>query len=54
MAKIITITEKPEQGRKQRVCHVCGEPYEGWNFVQCPDCERSGVEIEIHEAWREV
>jgi hypothetical protein len=39
---IITITEKPTTGRMDRVCHKCGDTYNGWNFAVCKSCERAG------------
>ena len=39
---VITLTVKPDMGNLSRVCHKCGEPYVGWNFAVCKDCERAG------------
>jgi hypothetical protein len=36
---IIILTDKPTTGRMDRVCHVCGDTYNGWNFVACRECE---------------
>lgn len=39
--KHITLFEKPLVGAMDRVCHVCGDNYFGWNFVACPTCENA-------------
>lgn len=46
---IIIITEKPEQGKVNRVCRICGEPYIGWNYVQCGKHPRNYT---VSETWR--
>ena len=46
---IITLTHRPEQGKRQRTCHLCHEPYEGWNFVVCGPCEIKGGYTVAHE-----
>lgn len=48
----ITISERPVMGKVSRVCRVCGEPYEGWNFVQCQECENSCTPVTVIETWR--
>ena len=47
---IITLTTRPEQGKRQRTCHVCGDPYEGWNFVACIPCEIRGGYV-VNRLW---
>jgi hypothetical protein len=49
---IITISQKPVQGKVERVCRICGDTYTGWNFVRCskPSCQAR--KIEVAETWR--
>lgn len=37
----IVIVEKPQSGRIDRICKICGDSYFGWNFVACKNCEQS-------------
>ena len=48
---IVVITDRPEMGSRERVCHNCGEIYVGSNFVRCLDCERNYA-VTVVEAWR--
>lgn len=48
----ITIYSRPEMGNIQRYCSICTEPYQGWNFVMCPECESMGMQVTVIEAWR--
>ncbi len=45
----IVINSKPEQGKRQRTCNVCSDPYEGWNFVHCGCAVKPYTVV---EAWR--
>lgn len=45
----IVIESKPDQGNRQRVCNVCTEPYQGWNFVHCGCAVKP---YRVIEAWR--
>jgi hypothetical protein len=47
---VITLTEKPESGRRYRECKVCGEIYWGWNFIACHVCEHEHNYIVV-ENW---
>ena len=49
LVMIITLTHRPEQGFRQRTCRMCGDPYEGWNFVVCAPCEIKGGYTVAHE-----
>jgi len=49
--KIITLTEKPEMGNRERMCKGCGEGYRGWNFALCQECERERGRFTIVRAW---
>lgn len=33
--------EKPVQGKRERVCHICSKTYVGWNFAVCLTCEQT-------------
>lgn len=46
----IEIVEKPQMGKRQRLCKACAEPYYGWNMYICAECENAGG-IEIQELW---
>lgn len=37
---MIQVTEKPQSGKRERVCLVCGDPFVGWNMYACKPCER--------------
>jgi hypothetical protein len=46
---IIIINDKPVVGLRQRSCNVCGDPYEGTNFVHCGCAVKPYTVV---EAWR--
>jgi hypothetical protein len=48
---IVTIWTKPETGNIQRTCRICGEPYQGWNFVRCAACAH--IPVEVAHVWRD-
>jgi hypothetical protein len=51
MLTVITLTDKPEMGNRERVCKGCQEWYRGWNFALCPSCERYRNRFAIVRAW---
>jgi hypothetical protein len=48
---IVTIWTKPDQGNIQRTCRICGETYQGWNFVRCAACAH--IPVEVAHVWRD-
>lgn len=46
---LIRLTEKPTTGRIDRICKVCGDNYNGWNFVVCRECEIDANYTVSHE-----
>lgn len=46
---VIIINDKPDTGKRQRSCNVCGGPYEGTNFVHCGCAVKPYTVV---EAWR--
>ena len=44
----IIIDSRQDVGKLQRTCKVCGDTYEGWNFVACLSCEREKQYIVTH------
>ncbi len=50
---IIIIDQKPEIGKRERVCRICGETYFGGNFVCCLDCEATRRRFyEVAHVWQ--
>ena len=47
---LIVLTTKPRSGNCLRKCHVCGDIYNGWNFVACQACEHDHNYIVV-ENW---
>ena len=47
---VITLTVKPIGGNRLRKCLVCGDIYNGWNFIACQACEHEHQYIVI-ENW---
>jgi hypothetical protein len=46
---VIIINDKPETGRRQRSCNVCGDPYYTTNLVHCGCAVKPYTVV---EAWR--
>ena len=48
---ILHFLSRPQVGQIDRVCHVCGDTYFGWNFVKCPACEAANVKVTVVHDW---